>query len=294
MRKLLFLCTTVVLLTGCSKPLADFMFTSSEEVAPADVQFKNQSQKAEDYEWDFGDGNKSTEASPSHQYKTSGNYTVVLKAKKGKKESLATKQVFITAPIRCLVELETSLGNMTIELYDDTPQHRDNFVKLVENGFYNDLLFHRVINGFMIQGGDPNSKDVKDGVRLGTGGPGYQIPAEITPKRAHVKGALAAARTGDAMNPEKKSSGSQFYIVHGKPVSESSLKQQESTKGFKYSEETKKEYLANGGTPFLDQGYTVFGRVVSGMEIIDKIAATKTAPGDRPITDIKMKMKVIK
>ena len=116
------------------------------------------------------------------------------------------------------VRIETSKGTMVVELYDETPLHRDNFLKLVEDGFYDGLLWHRVINGFMAQGGDPNSRDSEAGARLGNGGPGYTVPAEIDPQFIHVKGALAAARQGDQVNPERRSSGSQFYIVQGRDV----------------------------------------------------------------------------
>jgi peptidyl-prolyl cis-trans isomerase B (cyclophilin B) len=143
----------------------------------------------------------------------------------------------------------------------------------------------------MIQGGDPDSRNAPSGKMLGMGGPNYQIPAEFVDTLAHLKGALAAARTN---NPEKKSSGSQFYIVQGSPVNDAMLNQIESMKGFHYTPEQRREYLATGGTPHLDRDYTVFGRVIKGLDIIDKIAATQTAPGDRPVKDVKMNMRVIK
>jgi peptidyl-prolyl cis-trans isomerase B (cyclophilin B) len=231
------------------------------------------------------------EATPTHKYTSSGNYTVELIAKKGNKTNTAKKQVVVDAPEKCLVLLETSLGNMTILLYNETPGHRDNFLKLVEKGFYDDLLFHRVINGFMIQGGDPESKNATADARLGSGGPGYQIPAEFVDSLVHVKGALAAARTN---NPEKKSSGSQFYIVHGKPLSAKELDLIEAKKDLHYSDEQRKAYTTQGGTPHLDKEYTVFGIVVEGFDVLDKIAAAKTAPGDRPVENVKMKIKAIK
>ena len=214
-----------------------------------------------------------------------------MKAKKGNKVNTFEQQIFVEEPLDCLIELETEFGNMTIKLYNSTPKHRDNFIKLVEQGFYNDLLFHRVINGFMVQGGDPESKNADPGKALGSGGPGYQVPAEFFQDNVHVKGALAAARTN---NPQKKSSGSQFYIVHGKSVSAEQLDQISSSKGITYSPDVRKEYLENGGTPFLDNEYTVFGKVIEGLDVIDKIAATKTGRSDRPKEDVKMKMKIIK
>ncbi len=147
----------------------------------------------------------------------------------------------------------------------------------------------------MVQGGDPDSKTAKKGQRLGTGGPGYQVPAEIKDGYYHIKGALAAARMGDQMNPEKKSSGSQFYIVQGKPVAADQLDFFEVQKGIKYSEEQRQVLTTQGGTPFLDKEYTVFGQVVNGIEIVDKIANVKTDGGDRPSDDVKiLKVRVIK
>ncbi|MFT5382957.1 MAG: cyclophilin family peptidyl-prolyl cis-trans isomerase [Saprospiraceae bacterium] len=186
-------------------------------------------------------------------------------------------------------EIETDFGTMKVKLYNSTPQHRDNFIKLAKEGYYDGLLFHRVIQGFMVQGGDPNSKDAGPDVSLGSGGPGYQIPAEIG--GLHIKGALSAARTG---NPEKKSSGSQFYIVQGTKISEAQLNGFEGSKKVKYSAEQRALYSTLGGTPALDNDYTVFGEVVEGMEVIDKIAAVPTKPGDRPVEDVKMKVSLVK
>jgi cyclophilin family peptidyl-prolyl cis-trans isomerase len=189
------------------------------------------------------------------------------------------------------VDIQTEQGTMKVKLYNITPKHRDNFVKLVKEGYYDDLLFHRVIQGFMIQGGDPDSKTAAPGQPLGQGGPGYQIDAEFTGGR-HFKGALAAARTGDAVNPEKKSSGSQFYIVQGKPMAKQALQAQAAQRGITYTEEEMERYATEGGTPFLDNDYTVFGEVVEGLEVIDKIAALPTGPGNRPARDIKMKIRM--
>lgn len=200
----------------------------------------------------------------------------------------------IEAPAKCLIEIQTEFGNMIAELSDATPLHRDNMIKLAEEQFYDDLIFHRVIEGFMVQGGDPNSRGAKPGVSLGSGGPNYTVPAEFVDSLVHVKGALAAARMGDAMNPKKNSSGSQFYIVQGTPQTKEALAANESRKGFHYTPDAIKDYLELGGTPFLDREYTVFGRVIQGLEVIDKIAAVKKAPGDRPIADVKMKIRVIK
>lgn len=244
------------------------------------------------------------------------------------------------------IEIETKFGNMIIELYNETPKHRDNFIKLISDNYYNDLIFHRVINGFMIQGGDPNSRNAEPNQQLGNGGPNYTIDAEIIPQYFHKKGALAAARQGDNVNPMKKSSGSQFYIVQGKTYSKEQLvaaqnrtnqnqiqsltkqyisqnpeiaKQLNSLQESKqydsinsiiqqimntvqnssnfeaqtYSNDQINSYSTLGGTPHLDGAYTVFGEVVKGLNIIDSVAAQPVGKGDRPLNDIKMKIKLI-
>lgn len=238
------------------------------------------------------------------------------------------------------VLIKTSLGDIRVRLYDETPQHRDNFLKLAREGFYNGTIFHRVIKNFMIQGGDPNSKDAPMDRQLGAGDVGYTIPAEfVYPKYFHKKGALAAARTGDEVNPERRSSGCQFYIVTGEVYSagkltqlERQMAQQQLQNIFnqlvvehrdeilnlrknrdnaglqqlqeqleketyakakemgdpKFTEEQRQAYTTVGGTPFLDNNYTVFGEVEEGIEIADQIQQVATAAGDRPKEDIKM------
>jgi cyclophilin family peptidyl-prolyl cis-trans isomerase len=236
------------------------------------------------------------------------------------------------------VQLTTSEGDITLLLYSDTPKHRDNFVKLVNEGFYDGVLFHRVINDFMIQPGDPDSKNAPAGKQLGSGGPGYEIDAEfIYPKHFHKRGALSAARTGDQVNPERKSSGSQFYIVTGKKYTQSELQQlqqqmqqgaiqskfyelagkrradiermqkegdqaglaalqqelvaqaqKEAEAASSFTDQQVKAYTTEGGTPFLDGQYTVFGEVLSGMDVVDKIQKVKTDRNDRPIEDVKI------
>ncbi len=191
------------------------------------------------------------------------------------------------------VKLSTKFGDMTILLYDETPQHRDNFLKLVREGFYNGTLFHRVIRDFMIQGGDPESKGAAPNKRLGSGGPGYTIPAEFNPAFIHKKGALSAARQGDQVNPQRSSSGSQFYIVQGSKTPPDALNNVAQQSGASYTPEQIEIYNNIGGTPFLDTQYTVFGEVVSGLDVIDKIAAVPTAPGDRPVDDVSMTLTII-
>lgn len=286
--------SALLLLNSCAAPTAAFKASNPEQPVPfAKVQFENKSKNAKAYVWDFGDGKTSTQENPGeHTYSKAGEYTVTLKAGKGQKEQSTSKIITVKEPKNCTVELETEYGNMTILLYDDTPEHRDNFLKLATEGFYDDLLFHRVIQGFMIQGGDPNSKGAPAGQRLGTGGPGYTIPAEFVNKNIHLKGALAAARTGGPSNPEKRSSGSQFYIVQGKPVPAAEMGMTEQRSGYTYSDEEKASYEKVGGVPFLDREYTVFGMVTEGLDVIDKIANVQTAPGDRPVKDVKMKVTV--
>lgn len=182
-----------------------------------------------------------------------------------------------------LVEITTDYGVMIAKLYDETPLHRDNFVKLVQQKFYDSLLFHRVIDGFMIQGGDPTSKNAPDGMQLGGGAaPGDRIPAEFKPGLIHKKGALAAARDN---NPEKASSNCQFYIVQGKPGE---------PQGSNYTKSQKEVYAKIGGTPFLDQNYTVFGEVISGLDVIDKIAKAPKDGADRPTKNVMMTMRMLK
>jgi len=283
-----------MLLSSCG-PTAIFTVGTTEKLqAPAEMTFSNDSQKADRYEWDFGDGKTSKEENPSHIYYLSGKYRVTLKAYKKNKVRKTTQEIIISAPKDCLVLIETDYGNMLVKLYDETPKHRDNFIKLAEQGFYDGLLFHRVIEGFMIQGGDPNSRGAKKGARLGTGDPGYQLDAEFNKNLNHIKGALAAARQPDSVNPKKKSSGSQFYIVDGNPMPDSQIRQMEGNNGVIYSDVNREILKKQGGTPFLDMNYTVFGQVIEGLEVIDEIAKVRKDRADRPEEDVKMKVTVIK
>lgn len=176
------------------------------------------------------------------------------------------------------------MGDITLKLYEDIPQHSTNFIKLVKEGFYDSLLFHRVIPQFMIQGGDPDSKKALNGQQLGNGDVGYKIPAEFnTTKYIHRKGVLAAARDG---NPEKASSGCQFYIVVGKTFLDADLDKLEAQKGIKYTEEQRKIYREIGGTPHLDNDYTVYGEVMYGMDVVEKIAAVNKDALNRPTENV--------
>jgi peptidyl-prolyl cis-trans isomerase B (cyclophilin B) len=182
------------------------------------------------------------------------------------------------------VLIHTDLGDIKVALYNDTPKHRDNFVKLVKTGFYNGSIFHRVIKGFMVQGG---------GAPAGLPEMSDRVPAEFVPAHIHKKGALCAARMGDQVNPKKESSGSQFYIVQGSKVTAEQLNQYDQKRTVKYSPAQRTTYTTIGGTPFLDGDYTVFGEVIEGLDVIDKIAAVQTAAGDKPVKDLKMTMKVL-
>ncbi len=204
------------------------------------------------------------------------------------------------------VLVETTEGNITLKLYNETPLHRNNFIKLVKTKKYDGLLFHRVIDKFMIQGGDPDSKNATKDASLGNGDVGYTIPAEIrTPKIYHKYGALAAARESDEVNPTKASSGIQFYIVVGKKFTKEELLKTEKGKisryghsndsTYKYSDKAIEDYTTVGGTPHLDGNYTVYGEVLSGMPIVEKISKAKTNSEDRPVNDIRIiKMKLIR
>ena len=198
------------------------------------------------------------------------------------------------------VLMQTTMGDIVIRLSDSTPLHRDNFLKLVKVGYYDSVLFHRVIKDFMIQGGDPNSKRAAAGQPLGNGSPGYTVPAEFRKTLFHKKGVIAAARTGDNVNPTKASSGSQFYITQGKVYTDAGLDSLEKFRlnGRKIPADQREVYKTIGGTPTLDQGYTVYGEVVKGLEVVDKIAAVQTSRGqdrDRPLQDVRIiKAKLIK
>jgi len=198
------------------------------------------------------------------------------------------------------VEFITTEGNIVMRLYDSTPLHRDNFLRLVKLHYYDSILFHRVIKNFMIQAGDPNSKQAPAGQPLGNGGPGYTIPAEFRATLFHKKGIVAAARQSDNVNPEKKSGAAQFYIVQGRTFTDQQLDSIETVRlhGYKLAAAHREVYKTIGGTPQLDQNYTVFGEVVKGLDVVDKIASSPTSTGkdrDRPLQDVRiLKARLIK
>ena len=192
-----------------------------------------------------------------------------------------------------LIKIETIMGTMIAKLYNETPAHRDNMIKLIEEGFYDGQLFHRVIKDFMIQGGDPHSVGAQKGQRLGTGGPGYTLPAEFVEHLVHKKGALSAARQGDHANPEKRSSGSQFYIVQGKVLPPEELNLM-AKRGLALSIDVAKMYTTTGGTPHLDGSYTVFGEVIEGIDVLDRIAESQTDSYNRPVEDVAYSISLVK
>ena len=192
-----------------------------------------------------------------------------------------------------IVLISTEMGDIKIRLYDETPLHRDNFLKLISEKYLDSTLFHRVINQFMIQGGDPDSKHAIEGSLLGNGGPSYTIPAEFRKGIYHKKGALAAAREGDQINPTKASSGSQFYIVQGKVFTVEELNMFAQRMGKTFTAEQIKTYTTLGGTPHLDDNYTVFGEVIKGLDVIDKIASVATDNNNRPLQNIPMTVKLV-
>ena len=202
------------------------------------------------------------------------------------------KTTTINTPVR--VQIATDSGTIVVRLYNQTPLHRDNFVKLVKEDLYDGLLFHRVIPNFMIQGGDPASKNAQPGIALGEGGLKYTVPAEFDSTLFHKKGALAMAREGDNVNPQKASSSTQFYLVEGKKLTDEELDKMEERFKITIPENHRQIYKTIGGTPFLDMSYTVFGEVESGLEVIDRISNAAKDSRNRPLQDIKMKITVLK
>ena len=191
-----------------------------------------------------------------------------------------------------VVRIHTVMGDLRIRLFNDTPLHRDNFLKLTREGFYDSLLFHRVIRDFMVQGGDPRSKNAPPGALLGEGDPGYDLPPEIG--APHLRGALAAARLSDAVNPARRSNGAQFFIVHGRPQTDATLDEWEKRLRAAISPERRNLYKQKGGAPQLDGQYTVFGAVIEGMDVVDRIAAVPRDANDRPLDDIRMRVEIEK
>lgn len=289
-----------IILTSCEgSHTADFDFELTTGEAPVEIAFNNTSENATSYQWNFGDGTTSNEQSPTKMFYYPGTYNVTLTAIKDGVQVQQTKSFTLRDAPKRIVEIETEFGVMKAELFNFTPKHRDNFIKLAEEGYYDGTLFHRVMQGFMAQGGDPDSKNATPDQVLGRGELDYTIEPEIVPGAYHYKGALAAARLPDHVNPNKESSGCQFYIVHGAPHTPQQLQQyvnQKAQRGTRltYTQDQVDFYKTQGGTPILDMDYTVFGQVIEGVHIIDKLAAVPVGAGNRPVKDIPMKVRVVK
>lgn len=288
MYKFSFFAIALALLFSCGTPEANFSadYATGEE-NPTTLTFTNLSSNSDSYTWYFGDGTTSDVESPTHEFQVFGNVMVVLEARKGTSVTRDTNYVNIPEPPRKKVMIETPMGNMVAELFNTTPVHRENFLKLVSSGFYDGLLFHRIMDNFMVQGGDPDSRDATPGQPLGLGDPGYTLQPEI--RELHYKGALAAARKPTQM----ESSGSQFYIVEGKPYSSIELANVGSQYGITYNEAHKKKYADVGGTPFLDNQYTVFGQIIKGIEVLDDLSIVSVDGANRPLEDLRMKITVV-
>lgn len=205
---------------------------------------------------------------------------------------LGVTAAFAAKPKHQYISIKTNAGECIIRLYNETPLHRDNIIKLIKNKVYDSTLFHRVINDFMIQGGDPDSKSAKAGAMVGEGSVGYTVPAEFKDSLFHKRGVLGAARDD---NPEKASSGSQFYIVQGKIFTDQQLDDVETKRlKFKIPQWQREVYKTIGGTPHLDRNYTVYGEVVKGLDMVEKISLAERDANDRPLSDIKMTVTVLK
>lgn len=222
-----------------------------------------------------------------------GLFLASCSSKVSKEPVMASNQDNQKTKKKTMLVISTDYGQMKAVLFDETPLHKENFIKLVKEGYFDSTLFHRVIEGFMIQGGDPTSRNAKPGQMLGNGGPSYTIAAEFKPELVHRKGALAAARQADQVNPRKESSGSQFYIAQGKVYTQEELRTLALRMGKQFNQTQIEAYTTVGGVPFLDYEYTVFGQVVEGLEVIDKIAAVQTDRNDRPKQDIRMTIKLV-
>ena len=195
---------------------------------------------------------------------------------------------------RTRVEIRTTLGDIVVELFNETPIHRDNFIRLVEENFFDGLLFHRCIRDFMIQGGDPDSRNAAPGQMLGAGGPATTLEAEFVPELIHVRGALAAARQGDHVNPQRRSSGSQFYIVTGRTFNQQQMEAMNMNRDVQWTPEQIELYVTYGGTPHLDMLHTVFGQVVSGMDVVERISHVQVDRNSRPVEDVAMTMRILR
>ncbi len=270
-------------LCSCARPVAKFSHQESNTlVAPVEVSFQNTSTGADSYTWVIDDTLRYDTVDISHLFLESGRHTIKLISKKGQKQSIASKELIINPPTNCLVHLETNYGNMLLELSELTPKHRDSFARLVDAGYYDGIIFHRVIDGFMIQAGDNKLRKNK----YPNPTPKKETMPEFREELIHHKGALSAARMPDDVNPEKASSATQFYIVHGKELSDKSIDNYESSRPIDYTQDQRSMYKSVGGAPQLDGEYTIFGKLISGFDTLDKIAQIDTDNRDKPLEDV--------
>lgn len=274
----LVLCT---LLSACAKPISQFRTVSTDFTAPATIEFENLSTGADSYAWKVDSQYISDSNNFNHIFLSSGRHTIELVSSTGSKENISSQDIFIQAPSECLVYMMTSLGPLLFSLSDKTPIHRDNFLDLIASSYYDGIKFHRVINGFMIQAGDPKTNDISQKISHKK-----EIQEEINTGLMHYKGALAAARMPDNINPDRASSGTQFYVVEGQSLTAEAIEKHGYSKLFDYTEEQKLKYIQEGGAPQLDGEYTVFGHLIDGYDTLEAISNAATDSRDNPIDPI--------
>lgn len=262
---------------ACAKPVSDFIIVSDNRTAPTNVTLKNTSVGADTYAWIVNKDTISKGTNASHLFLNSGRHSIELLSSKGNKQSKSKKEIILSAPNICMVHMKTNYGPLTLALSEETPLHRDNFIDLVSAGYYNNIRFHRVIDGFMIQAGDESTRVNKKRIKHPE-----TVEQEINDNLIHHRGALAAARMPDNMNPDRASSGTQFYIVDGISLTEESLLDTSNDRLTEYSKEQIQKYISEGGAPQLDGGYTVFGYLVDGYDTLEKISQVKTVNADFP------------
>lgn len=277
----LFLFFLVLFLSSCSKTTADFIIRPSNNTVPLYLNASNKSGETDSLKWYVNGLPVSKDLDLGHQFIRSGRHTIELKVYKKGKVSTKSKEIILQAPITCYILMRTNFGDMVFSLNEQTPIHRDNFIELIESSYYDNIRFHRVIDGFMIQAGDQKTRTPFKHVNHKE-----VIQQEIIPALIHKRGALAAARMPDDINPDKNSSGSQFYIVDGKKLTEKEIEKYESSKLQDYTKVQKVEYLEFGGSPQLDGEYTVFGQLLHGFNTLEKISQVKTNRKDYPETEV--------
>ena len=272
-----------IALWQCKSPVVTFQQSNTEASyeIPSRIHFENKSENITSQVWKVNGNPVSTDKDLDYTFFNSGRHTIELEARSGNKVIHRQQEIIIHPTEYCQVLIRTSEGDLVVRLNENTPDHLQQFISLVEDGYYNGIYFHRVIDDFMIQGGDNKSR--QSGKRRAEP---ESIAHEISSDRLHYRGALAAARLPDNVNPEKRSSGSQFYIVDGQSFTEEQFERTQSNLAMDYSEEQIEKYIELGGSPQLDGEYTVYGRLIYGFDVLDKIAEAATDNLDKPIKDI--------